>query len=130
MIGSKWGKVVGPLDMTGHHIILVAAPDAGFRHSIEFALASGRFEVDAHRYASDAFASARARQAACAVLDDEAVQDWKEAPQQFERFARPVILLVSLFRTAPSFPMLKPLAKPFLGEPLIEAVRNAIAGLL
>lgn len=111
-------------------IVLVAAPDAGFRHSLEFALASGGFTVRAHEYATDAFASDRAREAACAVVDDRAIDDWIQAYEEFSRFARPVVLLVSLFRAVPVRPLVTPLAKPFLGEPLIEAVRVAIASAL
>lgn len=114
--------------MTERRIVLVAAPDAGLRHSVEFALASGHFSTDAHRYAASAFASPYAEQAVCAVLDDEAIENWIEAPAQFEHFAKPVILLVSLFRKVPDFPSLTVVWKPFLGEPLILAVRHAVAG--
>ena len=114
--------------MTERPIVLVAAPDAGLRHSIEFALASGGFRTDSHRYATPAFASACAHRAVCAVLDDEAIESWIEAPVQFRQFARPIILLVSLFRKVPDFTALTILRKPFLGEPLIMAVRDAVAG--
>lgn len=114
--------------MTEPPIVLVAAPDAGLRHSIEFALAIGRFRADSHCYATPAFASRYANQAVCAVLDDEAIESWVEAPVQFEHFARPIILLVSLFRKVPDFTALTILRKPFLGEPLIMAVRDAVAG--
>jgi|SRR5690606_25137148 len=113
--------------MTERRIVLVAAPDAGLRRSIEFALASGRFKTDAHGYATSAFASSYANQAVCAVLDDEAIEDWRKAPAQFVDFARPIILLVSPFRLAPDAPLLTVLRKPFLGEPLISAVRDAVA---
>lgn len=115
--------------MTERPIVLVAAPDAGLRHSIEFALASEHFSTDAHRDADSAFASPYADQAVCAVLDDQALESWIEAPAQFERFAKPIILLVSLFRTMPDLPSVTLLRKPFLGEPLILAVRYAVAGL-
>lgn len=106
-------------------IVLVAAPDTGLRHSLEFALASALFETDAHDYVTAAFASPHADQAACAVVDEYAVENWQEAPRQFERFARPVILLVGILGTVPNLPLLRPLTKPFLGEPLLEAVRSA-----
>lgn len=111
-------------------IVLVAAPDAGFRHSLAFALASGGFDAKAHAQAAEAFASRHAWEAACAVIDDDAVADWRLAPVQFRQFGRPVILLVSFLHAAPALPLVRPLAKPFLGEPLIEAVRNAIIGLV
>lgn len=110
--------------------ILIAAPDTVLRRSLEFALESDGFRVCAHPNASDALASADARQAACAVLDDDAIEDWEQAGEQFRRFAKPVILLVGLFHAAPDLPFVKPVMKPFLGEPLIEAVRSAVAGLV
>lgn len=116
--------------MTETEIILIAAPDKGFRRSLEFALESDGFTVCAHPYASDALASADARRAACAVLDDDAIDDWEQARKQLSEFARPVILLVGLFHAAPDLPFVKPVMKPFLGEPLIEAVRSAVAGLV
>ena len=111
-----------------YQIILVAAPDAVLRRSLEFALESDGFRVTAHPYAADAFASRSASRAACAVVDDAAVGDWGQAREEFGRFARPVILLVGISRTAPELPQVRPLVKPFLGGPLIEAVRDAVAG--
>lgn len=112
--------------MTLPEIVLVSAPDDAFRRSLEFALASAGFRTDAHLHATGAFASQFASEAVCAVIDDRAVEDWKLAPEQFLRFAKPVVLLVSLFRTPPDFPGVTIVVKPFLGEPLIEAVRNAV----
>lgn len=109
-------------------VVLVAAPNEVFRRSIVFVLASERLETDAYRYANSAFASTQAEYAVCAVIDDEAVERWEDAPAQFERFARPVILLVNLFGQVPDAPLLRQLVKPFLGEPLIKTVRDAIAG--
>lgn len=109
-------------------IVLVAAPNEAFRRSVVFVLASEQLETDDHRYAANAFASKHAEYAVCAVIDDEAVENWEDALAQFERFARPVILLVSLFGKVPDAPLLRQLVKPFLGEPLIETVRDAIAG--
>jgi FixJ family two-component response regulator len=109
-------------------VILIAAPDASFRRSLLFAFESAGFETYAYRYASDAFASPHVDQVACAVLDEEAIDDLRGARRQFEQFARPVILLVSLFKSVPKLPFLTPVAKPFLGEPLIAVVRKAISG--
>ncbi|MGS1097060.1 hypothetical protein ACVCNR_21155 (plasmid) [Aquamicrobium terrae] len=115
--------------MVRSDIILVAAPDAGFRRSLAFALDSVGFTAAAYMRAGDAFASCDARVAACAVIDDDAVDDWNLASAQFDEFARPVILLVGLFRAVPALPFARHVMKPFLGEPLIEAVRAAVAGL-
>jgi hypothetical protein len=109
-------------------VILVAAPDASFRRSLLFALESEGFEAYVYRCAGEAFASPNAHRAACAVLDEQAIEDWLGARRQFEQFARPVILLVSLFKSVPKLPFLTPVAKPFLGEPLIAVVRKAISG--
>jgi FixJ family two-component response regulator len=111
-------------------IILLAAPDAAFRHSLVFALESDGFAVHAHGQAADAFESDAARDAACAVIDDDAVSEWALASRQFERFGRPVVLLVGSLRTVPVLPFVHLVTKPFLGEPLIEAVRNAVPGML
>jgi FixJ family two-component response regulator len=111
-------------------IILLAAPDAAFRHSLVFALESDGFAVHAHGQATNAFASGPARDAVCAVIDDDSVGEWALASRQFEQFGRPVILLVGSHRAVPVLPFVHLVTKPFLGEPLIEAVRNAVAGTL
>lgn len=109
-------------------IVLVAAPNAAFRRSVVFVLESEHLKADAHRYITSALASPAAHRAACAVIDDEAVESWEDAPAQFEQFARPIILLVNLFGKVPDAPLLRQLVKPFLGEPLVRTVRDAIAG--
>jgi FixJ family two-component response regulator len=110
--------------------ILVAAPDRAFRRSLVFALESGGFTVDAHAGATDAFASGSALHAACAVVDDGAVSDWNLASRQFDHFGRPVILLVGFLHQIPVLPFARPLMKPFLGEPLVKAVRDAVSTML
>lgn len=108
--------------------VLVAAPDEAFRRSLTFALESAGFTVNPHAQAAEAFASSQARYAACAVIDDDAVSDWTLAFRQFDRFGRPVILLVGFLQKAPLPAPARFIMKPFLGEPLVEAVHNAIAG--
>lgn len=110
--------------------VLVAAPDAAFRHSLVFALESDGFTVHAHAQATDAFASRQVGEAVCAVIDDDAIGDWTLASRQFDQFGRPVILLVGFLRAVPVLPFARLVMKPFLGEPLIEAVRNAVASAL
>jgi FixJ family two-component response regulator len=109
--------------------ILVAAPDDAFRRSLVFALESDGFTVSAHAEATKAFASPGARDAACAVIDDDAVADWILVSRQFDRFGRPVILLTE-FRQIPALPSIRLLMKPFLGEPLVKAVRDAVTNIL
>lgn len=110
--------------------ILIAAPDEAFRRSLVFALESDGFTVNAYAQAADAFASGQAHDAACAVVDDDAVSDWRLASRQFHRFGRPVILLVGFLEPMPVIPKARFIMKPFLGEPLIDAVRAAVAGIL
>lgn len=121
------GPVGGSSYVARSEVILVAAPDAGFRHSLAFALGSEGFEIFAYPGATDAFSSLHAGKAACAVIDDDAIEDWGRIGDQVGRFARPVIVLVGVFGKAPELPCTKPLLKPFLGKPLIDAVRSAIA---
>ena len=116
--------------MARSETILVAAPNAAFRRSLVFALESDGFTVSAHAEATEAFASPGARDAACAVIDDDAVADWILISRQFNHFGRPVILLVGFLQTVPVLPCTRFLMKPFLGEPLVKAVRDAVAGVL
>lgn len=109
--------------------ILVAAPDDAFRRSLVFALESDGFTVSAHAEATEAFTSLGARDAACAVIDDDAVADWILISRQFDRFGRPVILLTEFLRQLPALPSVRLLIKPFLGEPLVKAVRDAVTNI-
>ena len=130
-INYDWVAPIGPglwkRDMATANV-LVVAPDASFGHSIAFALESGGFKVALHRYADEAFVSPDARDAACVVVDDNAIDDWKRSPELFDSFGKPVILLLGFLRTVPDLPVARHLTKPFLGEPLIEAVWDVIAG--
>lgn len=108
-------------------LVLVAAPDRAFRRSLEFALESAGFQTEAHVYVTNAFSSRVAHGAACAVVDDHAVENWPLLPEQFRRFARPVILVAGRFPEAHPLPRVTLVMKPFLGKPLIDAVRDAIA---
>ncbi len=109
-------------------LVLVAAPDNALRRSLEFALESVGFQTDAHVYVSNAFASQAAKWAVCAVVDNHAVDNWLLLPDQFQDFAKPVIMLAGRGPPTPPMPGVTLVMKPFLGKPLIDAVRNAIAG--
>lgn len=111
-------------------LVVVVAPDKDFRRSLEFALEAEGFAVDAHASISNAFASLRARQAGCVVVDDAAIEDWGLVEGQFRRLARPVILLASKAPPLVDQAFTATLTKPFLGTPLIDAVREVTsAGL-
>ena len=113
--------------MTAAILVLVVAPDKDFRRSLAFALEADGFAVDTHARSSNAFASQRANDAECAVVDDAAIEDWRMAEEEFRRFGKPVFLLVDKIRPIPDLPFTKILTKPFLGNPLIEAVREVAA---
>lgn len=114
--------------MTAAALILVVAPDADFRRSLEFALETDGFAVEGHPRIEAAFGSPRAGTAACAVVDDTAVADWKALAAEMRLFGRPLILLLDRVRAVPDLPLTTALTKPFLGAPLTEAVRRAMAG--
>lgn len=122
------GEVGGALDVMIPELVLVAAPDRAFRRSLEFALESAGFLTESHVYVTNAFASQIANGAACAVVDDHAVDNWVLVPEQFRQFARPVILVAGRTPDVFTLPRVTLVMKPFLGKPLIDAVRNAIAG--
>ena len=108
--------------------VIVVAPDRVFRRSIVFMLESGGFGAVPHASIEAAFQSFAIRGAGCAVVDEEAVRDTQFAHGLFRRFAKPIILLVSIFRATPDEPGMKYLAKPLLGEALLQSVRHAIGG--
>ena len=114
--------------MTAAILVLVVAPDKDFQRSLAFALEADGFNVDSHARSSNAFASQRAGEAECAVVDDAAIEDWRVAEEEFRRFGKPVFLLVGKVIQIPDLPFTTILTKPFLGNPLIEAVREVAAG--
>lgn len=111
--------------MAAGNLVLVVVPDGTFRRSLEFALETEGFAVHSHATVRHAFSSGTARKAVCAVIDDAAVEDWLDAADQFGGFARPVVLLAGPFRTVPAMPGVSVIPKPFLGAPLVHAVRMA-----
>lgn len=117
----------GAPHLTAATLVLVVAPHKDLRHSLAFALEADGFAVDTHVHTSDAFASPQADTAECAVVDDAAIENWLTAKEEFRRFGKPVFLLVGKIRPIPDLPPLTTiLTKPFLGNPLIEAVRDVV----
>ena len=107
-------------------LVLVVAPDKDFRRSLEFALEAEGFTVDSYGSMAGAFASSRAEEAGCAVVDDTAIGKWPEVEKESRHFGRPVVLLSDRIGTMPRLPLTTVLSKPFLGNPLIEAVRQIV----
>lgn len=108
--------------------VIVVTPDVTFRHSLTFVLESGGVGVLSYGALDPAFGSPQARDADCAVVDDEAIHDWQYAQALFASFRHPVILLTDQYRSPQEVPYARCLAKPFLGEPLLQAVQDAIVG--
>jgi hypothetical protein len=109
------------------HIVLVVAPDQELRRSIEFALEAEGFRVDSHAFLSSALVSPAAADAACLVIDENAVTSSRQEWTQLHQLVRPVILLVDQLRTIPQIARLEVLTKPLLGHLLIEKVVCAVA---
>jgi hypothetical protein len=108
--------------------VIVVTPDVAFRHSLTFVLESGGVAVLSYDALGPAFGSPQAHHVGCAVVDDEAIHDWQDARELFTNFRRPVILLMDQYREPQEVPYARCLAKPFLGEPLLQAVQDAIVG--
>lgn len=108
--------------------VIVVTPDVAFMHSLTFVLESGGVRVLSYGTLDPAFGSAQARHVGCAVVDDEAIHDWQYAQELFRSFRHPVILLMDQYCPPLDVPYARCLAKPFLGEPLLQAVQDAIAG--
>ena len=108
--------------------VIVVTPDVAFRHSLTFVLESSGVTVLSYGALGPAFGSPQAHHVGCAVVDDEAIHDWQYAQDLFASFRHPVILLIDQYRSPQEVPNARCLAKPFLGEPLLQAVQDAIVG--
>lgn len=108
--------------------IIVVTPDVAFMHSLTFVLESGGVGVLSYDTLDSAFGSAQVRHVSCAVVDDDAIHDWQYAEELFRSFYYPVILLMGQYCPPLDVPFARCLTKPFLGEPLLEAVQDAMTG--
>lgn len=108
--------------------VIVVTPDVAFRRSLVFVLESSGFRVLAYGSLDAAFTLTQGHYVGGAVVDEESIHDWQHAQTLFKSFAHPIILLVDHFRISPNVSFVRCLAKPFLGEPLLQAVQEAIAG--
>ena len=113
------------MDVTS--LVLIVAPDLGFRRSLEFALEAEGFTVDSHALVSAAVESPCAASAICSVVDEDALRDWAPEPLTFDRLAKPVILLVDRFLPIPEQAGITILMKPLLGSVLTESVHALVA---
>jgi len=109
-------------------MVLVIAPDRDFRRSLEFALEAEGFRVFAHDGIDGLLALPRSGEVACAVVDDTALESRRSAAEEFMRFGKPVLFLSDWKPLPLDLPNTVVLTKPFLGGPLIDAVRSVIGG--
>lgn len=124
---AKMAAGSGRMSLTAVALVLVVAPDRDFRRSLEFALETEGFRVEPHASIFQAAASAGALRARCIVVDDAAMAACPGAEDEFRRFAQPVIFLAGGIGPLAGHPFAAILTKPFLGNPLIEAVREIVA---
>lgn len=108
--------------------VIVVASDGAFKHSLVFVLESGGFRVLPYGSLEAALAPPQVHGVECAVVDEEAISEREHARQLIRNFACPVILLVEHSGISPPDGTLTYLTKPFLGEPLLQAVHEAVAG--
>ncbi|MBZ9674448.1 DNA-binding response regulator [Mesorhizobium sp. ES1-1] len=112
--------------MTVGSMVLVIAPNPGFRKSLEFALEAEGYVVDSQAQLAKAVASPLASSIRCAVVDEDAVPDWASGRHALARFPGPIILLVDRPWTSPEPEGVLILVKPLLGNALIRAVDHVI----
>lgn len=108
-------------------MVLVVAPDPGFRRSIEFALEAEGYGVDSRARLSDGTTSPAASLVCCAVIDEDATEGGADAWKFLWRFPKPIVLLVDRPWSLPEPDGMKVLVKPLLGNALVEAVRHVVA---
>ena len=117
----------GTVHLDDTSLVLIVAPDLGFRRSLEFALEAEGFVVDSHASVSTAVESPRALVAVCSVVDEDALRDWAPEPLTLDRLVKPVILLVDRFLPIPEQAGITILMKPLLGSVLTESVHALVA---
>jgi hypothetical protein len=108
-------------------MVLVVAPDPGFRRSIEFALEAEGYGVDSRARLSDGTTSPAASLVCCAVIDEDGTEDGADAWKFLWHFPKPIVLLVDKPWSLPEPDGMKVLVKPLLGNALVEAVRHVVA---
>ena len=108
-------------------MVLVVAPDPGFRRSIEFALEAEGYGVESRAKLSSATTSPAASLACCAVIDENGTEDVADAWKFLWHFPKPIVLLVDKPWSLPEPDGMKVLVKPLLGDALVEAVRHVVA---
>ena len=103
--------------------ILVVAPDAGLRRSLEFALEVEGFPVESHALLSTVEASPEANVAACVIVDESAIRLSPSGRRPLARFAGRVILLVEEVDPTAGPEGFAVLTKPVEGNDLIDLVQ-------
>lgn len=111
--------------MAARLTVLVVAPDLALRRSLTFALEAEGYRVDAVPGLHALALPPKDREAACAVVDEDALADRRSLAAELSELGLPVILLVERMRHLPAMPRLSVIEKPPLGRDLLDAVATA-----
>lgn len=105
--------------------VLVIAPDKELRRSIAFLLEAEGYDVSAHEAVplSDVTGTAHPR---CAVVDEDATVGEPDAWDRLRSVADAIVLLRDRTRELPANLTIHTVEKPFLGQNLVQAVRDAL----
>lgn len=113
--------------MIATRLVIVVAPDSVMRRSLEFALTAEGFLTASLPTIGSALNSQYAETAVCAIIDDNAIEDWSKLDDTLRRFPGPIVLLLGEGDRPVTLSSVIAVSKPFLGEPLIAAVNAIVA---
>lgn len=103
--------------------LLIIAPDADLRRSLEFLLVAEGYSVTSHADISDISTT---QTFACTIVDHQAISNQREEMRAFCQRARPIVLLAGstpLWLAEQAFRVVQ---KPLLGRPLLSAIKDAV----
>lgn len=105
--------------------VVVVAPDASLRRSLEFALEVEGFLVHSYTDYTAALASPHVAECICLVIDEEAILSASVVIAGLLKLSKPIVLLSDGLGSVPDAPNMRVLRKPLLGNTLIRAIRMA-----
>ena len=103
--------------------MLVIARDKELRRSIAFLLEAEGFDVSAYESVPSVGGIERRR---CAVVDEDATVGDSQAWDRLKEISETIVLLLDRTGELPSDPVVRAVEKPFLGQNLVQAVRDAL----
>jgi CheY-like chemotaxis protein len=108
--------------MAARLTVLVVAPDRAMRRSLTFALEAEGYSVDAKPRLHAGQLSPDCGHRICAIVDEDAFADGRNAVAELSGLDVPVILLVERAAPPPARAGLCYIEKPLLGRDLLDAV--------